>query len=67
MSLSDMQGIGRQLIVLNNTQQYHKNYYASHSPPSCFNLFRLVLQQANKCMMRVHFRHKKCYGALYII
>jgi hypothetical protein len=67
MSLRDMKGIGRELIILNNTMTFHKNYYISQNNQSYFSMYRLNLSSTNKCMIRINFKHKKCYNAIYLI
>lgn len=67
MSIEDMKGIGRQLIILNNTNDFHKNYYSSQKNANYFSMFKINLNEVNNCMIRVNFKHKKCYNGVYII
>lgn len=67
MSLSDMKGIGRELIILNNTMNFHKNYFICQNSQANFNMYRLVFKDKNKIMIRINFKHKKCYNSIYLI
>lgn len=67
MRLSDLKGMGRELIILNNTFQYHKNYETCEHNPNYVTMYRFRLQQSNKVMVRVDYKHKKCYNSLILI
>jgi len=67
MSLEDMRGIARELIVLNNTMDYHKNYHIDQSNSAYLNMYRLNLKHRNKIMLRANFKHKKCYSTLFVL
>lgn len=43
MSIEDMKGIGRELIILNNTNDFHKNYYSSQKNANYFSMFKIHL------------------------
>lgn len=38
-----MKGIGRELIILNNTNDFHKNYYSSQKNANYFSMFKIHL------------------------
>jgi len=44
MSIKDMQGIARELVILNNTQQFHKNYVICQNNTNYLNLYNFQLK-----------------------
>jgi hypothetical protein len=67
MSLEDMRGIGRELIVLNNTIDYHKNYQICQSNRGGLSMYRLELKYGNRLMIRANFKQRKCYSTLFVL
>ena len=67
MTLSDMKGVSRELVILNNTSNYHKNFHSRHSNHANLTMYRISLEQRNHLMLRINYKQKKCYNSLFLI
>jgi hypothetical protein len=67
MSVKDMKGIGRELVILNNTFEHHKNYYVCQQTAYCFSMYTFILDKNNHVMLKVNFKHKNCYNTLMLL
>jgi hypothetical protein len=67
MTLADMKGISRELVILNNSQAYHKNYHCCEANPNHLTMYSFMLEGKNKLMLRANYKHIKCYNSLMLI
>lgn len=67
MTLPDLKGISRELLILNNTAEFHKNYHICQSNSEYLSMYRFELDQQNKVMLRTNYKKKKCYNSIFLI
>ena len=66
MRLSDLQGLGRELVVLNCTQKCHKNHFSCESGSSVLMMYRLSLSSRDRVRLRTNYKQIKCYNSVFL-
>jgi len=67
MCLKDLKGISRELIVLNNTENFKTSFWQQRDNNSHFTLFEFETKDFNQVKMVVNYYKKKCYNSIFLL